>query len=90
MAGRLASGLPAAAAGPPARGRAVTAAASWPVRSGRAGRPFIVFIGSHGTDAEEYDHDDDEHDRHQADEEKHSTTQQAMAAWLAPARRTRP
>jgi hypothetical protein len=52
---------------------------------------IVLIISVHGPDAEKNDNEDDEYEHYQADhDEKHSTTQQAMAARLAPARHTRP
>src|ERR1700722_7977629 len=52
---------------------------------------LVALLGSHRANAEEHHYDDDNDDHYQADhEENHSTTQQAMATWLAPARHTRP
>jgi len=60
--GRLPPGLPAAW---------VAAARSF--LSGRTDRASADLLGSHGPDAEEYDHEDHEHDHYQArHEEKHS------------------
>jgi hypothetical protein len=52
---------------------------------------LVALLNTHGANAEEHHDDDDNDDNYQADhEENHSTTQQAMATWLAPARHTRP